>query len=93
MHLNKIKADFNNEVDAKYRKGQEEHGGNLFDKDCMPALGEEVIDFVTYFNVVRDQHNEVKTAVQNLAYIANGTPNLDPKVWAAICKVVKLLHL
>lgn len=93
IHLNKIKQDFSNEVDTKYRRGQEEHGGNLFEKDCIPALGEEVIDLVTYFNVVREHHEEVKTAVQSLAYIANATPNLDPKVWAAICKIVKLLHL
>lgn len=39
-HLYQIKKEFEKLVDAKYRKGQKEHGGNLWE-----ILPEELLDF------------------------------------------------
>ena len=50
-HLQAIKARFNIETDKKYRAGQAEHGGNLWEKTdefLLYAAIEEAIDQVTY---------------------------------------------
>jgi hypothetical protein len=55
-HLGKLKADFIADLDAKYRAGQVEHGGNLWDKPGMLAHAiEEAIDQVVYLYTLRDQ--------------------------------------
>ena len=56
QHLARIKIDFSNLVDLKYRRGQEEHGGNLFDMDAMKLLDctlDEAIDQVVYLLTLR----------------------------------------
>ena len=50
-HLQSIKAKFNNYTDKKYRAGQKEHGGNLWEKSeefLLEAAIDEAIDQVTY---------------------------------------------
>lgn len=60
-HLAVIKAEFVAEVDLKYRKGQERHGGDLF-KMCPLRLNEEAlaeaIDQVVYLLTQRDKLRE-----------------------------------
>ena len=54
-HLQRIKDEFVREVDAKYRKGQIEHGGNLFEKPGMLDMAlEEVIDLYVYLRTLKD---------------------------------------
>jgi hypothetical protein len=50
-HLAKIKANFQDEVDAKYRKGQKEHGGDLFRlniADLLREIKQEIVDLYVY---------------------------------------------
>lgn len=48
-HLQSIKDEFVSLVDAKYRKGQAEHGGDLMEKDGILDMAiEEAIDLVVY---------------------------------------------
>jgi hypothetical protein len=54
-HLAAIRLRFAARVEKKYRAGQAEHGGNLFDKPNLPFLIEEVIDFVVYAFTLEDQ--------------------------------------
>ena len=57
-HLAEIKRTFTNLVDQKYRKGQAEHGGNLFDVDTVRLIDmaiEEAIDQVVYLITIRNQ--------------------------------------
>lgn len=54
-HLSLIKNKFIRSVDAKYRQGQCEHGGNLWDKPNLPLLMEEVDDLVVYAYTLREQ--------------------------------------
>lgn len=55
-HLKQIKDNFNILVDKKYRKGQEEHGGNLWDKmDLIDMAIDEALDQVTYLFTLREQ--------------------------------------
>lgn len=63
VHLHTIQEQFCQEVSDKYRKGQNEHGGNLWEKDNLAALGEEAIDFVVYFYTIRANIQHIKDVV------------------------------
>ena len=55
-HLAKIKAEFAILVDQKYRKGQKEHGGKLWEKPGLIDMAlEEAIDMVVYLLSLKDQ--------------------------------------
>ncbi len=57
-HLEQVKADFLIAVDAKYRKGQAEHGGNLWKKPgVLEMLMEECVDFYVYAHVLKEQRD------------------------------------
>lgn len=63
-HLGRIQRLFSTEVDGKYRQGQEEHGGNLFDmpaKDLVDNAILEAIDQIVYLYTLRDKLNASKT--------------------------------
>lgn len=56
-HLENIKDDFVRRVDKKYRKGQREHGGDLFtksDSDLIDMAIDEAIDQVVYLLTLRE---------------------------------------
>ena len=62
-HLLSIKQEFDLLVDAKYRKGQVEHGGDLIDKDIELLLNDalgEVIDQVVYLLTIKQQLAKIK---------------------------------
>jgi len=57
-HLTRIKEEFLVLVDAKYRKGQAEHGGNLQEKplqDLTDLAVAEAVDQVVYLLTLREQ--------------------------------------
>jgi hypothetical protein len=57
-HLQTIKWYFTTNCDTKYRKGQAEHGGNLFDLTPIQLLDsaiEEAIDQVVYLVTLRQK--------------------------------------
>lgn len=63
--MEEIKRIFISQVDAKYRAGQAEHGGNLWKKSgIIKNLVSETPDFVTYSYVLKDQLNLVRTLLQ-----------------------------
>ena len=56
QHLQRIKNSFSKEVSRKYRIGQKEHGGNLFEKPGMLDMAiEEVLDLAVYLYTLREQ--------------------------------------
>ena len=58
LHLLRIKQEFDLLVDAKYRSGVAEHGGNLWDMDLLKLIDEgmsEAIDQFTYLKTIRDK--------------------------------------
>jgi hypothetical protein len=62
-HLESIKKEFNKLVDPKYRKGVQEHGGNLWQMDRESLLNcaiEEAIDQVVYLITLRQQLYDYK---------------------------------
>jgi hypothetical protein len=48
-HLQAIKDRICEKIDKKYRAGQAEHGGNLWEKDLLAELGLEITDLSIYF--------------------------------------------
>lgn len=63
-HLQGLKEKFIDLLDAKYRHGQKEHGGNLWLKPGMiDLLMEEVLDFYVYAMTLKEQIDEVNKAI------------------------------
>ena len=55
-HLDGLKREFCTDLDAKYRAGQEEHGGRIWEKRGMLEHAiEEAIDQVVYLYTLRAQ--------------------------------------
>lgn len=55
-HLAHLKAVIAADIDAKYRAGQIEHGGNIWEKPGMLDHAiEEVLDMAVYLYTLRDQ--------------------------------------
>lgn len=57
-HLADIKATFNQIVDSKYRKGQAEHGGDLWQLTGVQLIDcaiDEAVDQVTYLLTLREK--------------------------------------
>ncbi len=47
-HLANIHNNLFQDLDIKYRKGQREHGGNLWDRDVLKDIVDESLDLITY---------------------------------------------
>jgi hypothetical protein len=61
QHLATIKTRFSVLCDAKYRKGQKEHGGDLFAMCPLKLVDnalEEAIDQVVYLDTLRERIKE-----------------------------------
>jgi len=59
-HLERIKERASQLMDAKYRAGQSEHGGNLWRKKMLGNLVEETLDMMVYVLTLEEQIEEVK---------------------------------
>ena len=62
-HLAEIQEDFIKASNAKYRRGQAEHGGNLWERPVVTDLGDEIIDLVIYYHTVRNRINSIPRLV------------------------------
>ena len=55
-HLTRLLTQFQEQAAAKYRKGQQEHGGNLWVKPGLLDMAiEEAIDLVIYLLTLKEQ--------------------------------------
>jgi uncharacterized coiled-coil protein SlyX len=69
-HMNTLVEKFREMHTKKYEAGQEEHGGNLWQKDLMwviQAAKEEVIDQWAYLDVIERQVGRLYEVVDKLA--------------------------
>lgn len=61
-HLEFIQDEFADLVEDKYRKGQKEHGGNLWEKEGLLDMAiDEAIDQVVYLLTLKQQFEEAQT--------------------------------
>ena len=57
-HLNGLVAQIDADIRAKYEAGQQEHGGNLWEKPGMlEAAIAEVLDLAVYLYTLREQRD------------------------------------
>jgi hypothetical protein len=55
-HLQEVKDSFEQEVDKKYRHGQLEHGGNLWQKSgLIKQAKQEAVDLYVYLDTLEKQ--------------------------------------
>ena len=54
-HIQRILNKFKNDMPIKYRKGQAEHGGNLWDMKIIDAAIEEALDMYVYLVTLKEQ--------------------------------------
>ena len=73
-HLRYVKEDFPSRADAKYREGQTEHGGDLWRKNIVPLLDEEVTNFNIYWPTLREQIQILIDACKKVALFSELLP-------------------
>ena len=64
FHKQGIIARFGGMMDEKYDKGQEEHGGQLWEKPVLKFMLEEVMDLPIYLLTFMDQIEQVKALLK-----------------------------
>ena len=58
-HLARLTRRFTADLDAKYRAGQQHHGGRVWEKPGMlESAYEEVLDLAVYLLVLMEQRDE-----------------------------------
>jgi hypothetical protein len=57
-HLREIKQVISEQLEFKYRKGQQEHGGNLWERNCVEEAYKEATDLVTYLHTARENNKQ-----------------------------------
>ena len=82
QHLQDVKTFIAERMDAKYRAGQKEHGGNLWTKPTLPMLLEEVTDLVVYAQTLDRQTREAHDKLQDA---------LVTQDWGAVASALALL--
>jgi hypothetical protein len=85
-HMKMCVSEFSELMAAKYRKGQREHGGNLWLKPQTSNIVEEVVDLAHYVMTLRQQ-NEI---LRHLVEAALKTSDVECKD-AALERVRELL--
>ena len=79
IHLARIKNIFRDLADTKYRVGQAEHGGNLFDmasQDLLDNAINEAIDQVVYLLTLKDKQSEtLQNQAESMFKVDDATRN------------------
>lgn len=71
--MESIETDFSARVQRKYRAGQKEHGGDLWKKNIVPLLDDEVTDFNTYWPTLRKQIETLVGVGDKVLTVLEGT--------------------
>lgn len=91
-HLAEIKQRIANRIDAKYRRGQAEHGGNLWDRDTVKESGFEITDLITYMHCIENDFRTAQNAVITLRFmLQNGAKQKE--MLDVIETLTKALHI
>jgi hypothetical protein len=74
-HLNGIIKSVSGQIDRKYRVGQAEHGGDLWERvPLVEDLIEESIDQVTYALTLKSQLGQVKSLLEDARNVVSENP-------------------
>lgn len=88
QHLQQIQQEFGSALSLKYQAGQKEHGGNLWERNCLEEAMKETVDLIAYIHTAL---NNQKTATAILSrMLMSGT--LDGENTHHVQSVIKLLR-
>jgi hypothetical protein len=77
-HRDSLAKEFFDGFIAKYDKGQAEHGGHLWEKDCSTFLTEEVYDFWAYARTIEMQRREAVQLLDRALFFGSyGCPTAE----------------
>jgi|TARA_R110000744_G_scaffold25205_5_gene62703 hypothetical protein len=80
-HLSSILDAVRDQIDRKYRAGQAEHGGNLWERvPLVEDLIEEALDQITYALTLKSQQARVKTLLEEARNVATENPTSTQKL-------------
>lgn len=89
-HLDRIMIGAEIDIPAKYKKGQQEHGGNLDKKGIAsliaPEIRAEAIDLIVYSDCLTDGLNKIR--VLCVAGMENGYPSSKHDALSNIMKIL-----
>ena len=72
-HLGSITQGFVDAMSRKYRQGQAEHGGNLWERNCLEDAMPEALDLVAYLHTAIDNQRKAVAELKALKdYMENG---------------------
>lgn len=77
VHIDTICRTVTHNIQDKYTKGQQEHGGNLWEKECIGELGQEITDLVIYYHQVKERHTATKQLVEFFRTIVDSNKHLS----------------
>jgi len=87
LHLQAMLETFTKDFSAKYRRGQQEHGGALWLRPCWSDAMQEVVDLVAYVYTHRIQLG----AIADLALAGASDESLAASLARENCR--KILHI
>ena len=87
LHLQAVLETFTKDFSAKYRKGQQEHGGSLWLRPCWSDAMQEVVDLVAYVYTHRIQLG----AIADLAMAGCTDDSLAASLARENCR--KIIHI
>ena len=87
LHLQAVLETFSKDFSAKYRRGQQEHGGALWLRPCWSDAMQEVVDLVAYVYTHRIQLG----AIADLALAGASDESLAASLARENCR--KILHI
>lgn len=71
-HLQSIQQKTWDAVGAKYKKGQQEHGGNLWDRNVFQDLIDESVDQITYALTADYKRRQAISLIENVIIKLHG---------------------
>ncbi|HVB33692.1 MAG TPA: hypothetical protein VNJ52_04880 [Patescibacteria group bacterium] len=74
-HIAFLEEEAKKDIRPKYLKGQDEHGGKLWEKNIVPLLDEEITDIKAYWPTLKRQIEKLVAAAEK-AVSGEGTEDL-----------------
>ncbi len=74
-HLNEILKEVRSKIDTKYRAGQAEHGGDLWERvPLIDDIMDEAVDQTTYSLTLKGQIGTIKTLIDEAKSLVKDNP-------------------
>lgn len=72
VHLADLEKAFIADIEAKYRKGAEEHGGNIWDQSIITLIDNAIQEAVDQYVYLRTLRGNIERALLDAARIQQG---------------------